>query len=161
MEPRIWFIDTCVLDHIVQVPEWSKEGADRDEVLRDLEERTKSGHLFLLPITAVVETGNHIVQVTKGDRRAVAERFAEILGMVINGKSPWALDEVQWDGTFLRAFLDGDGTRMSWIDLAGSRTMGGGDLSILVERQQYCERTGKSTSAVGIWTMDTGLKSYS
>ncbi|WP_159624842.1 hypothetical protein [Actinomyces sp. zg296] len=71
------------------------------------------------------------------------------------------LDEAQWDGTFLRAFLEGGGTGMSWIDLAASKTMGGGDLSILVERQQYCERNGKSVCDVGIWTLDKVLGAFS
>ncbi|WP_366180282.1 hypothetical protein ABXS69_08690 [Actinomyces timonensis] len=71
------------------------------------------------------------------------------------------LDEVQWDGAFLKAFLKGDGTGASWIDLAGSKTVGGGDLSILVERQRYCERNGKSICEVGIWTLDKGLAAFS
>lgn len=160
MAPRIWFIDTSVLDHIVNVPGLSKKGEEREQVLRDLKERTEAGHLFLLPITAVVETGNHICQVKSGDRRAAAERFAKILRMVVNKQSPWVLDEVQWDGDFLQAFLDGDGTGESWIDLA-SRHVGGGDLSILVERQQYCARAGLKSSVVGIWTLDKELAARS
>lgn len=160
MEPRTWFIDTSVLDHLVNVPGWSKEGEERECVLRTLKERTEAGHTFLLPITAVVETGNHICQVKSGDRRAAAERFANILHMVVNKQSPWVLDEVQWDGDFLRAFLDGGGTGESWIDLA-SRGVGGGDLSVLVERWQYCERAGLEVSAVGIWTLDRELAARS
>ena len=85
MAPRTWFIDTSILDHIVAVPGKSKEGEEREQVLRDLKERTKAGHTFLLPITAVVETGS---KVKVGNRRAAAERFANILRMVVEGKAP-------------------------------------------------------------------------
>lgn len=161
MAPGTWFIDTSILDHIVAVPGKSKEGEEREQVLRDLKERTKAGHTFLLPITAVVETGNHISKVKVGNRRAAAERFANILRMVVEGKAPWVLDEVQWDGVFLQTFLDGDGTGESWVNLASRGAIGGGDLSILVERQQYCERTGRALSVVGIWTLDKELAARS
>jgi len=71
------------------------------------------------------------------------------------------LDEVQWDGVFLQTFLDGDGTGESWVNLASRGAIGGGDLSILVERQQYCERTGRALSVVGIWTLDKELAARS
>ena len=71
------------------------------------------------------------------------------------------LDEVQWDGVFLQTFLDGDGTGESWVNLASRGAIGSGDLSILVERQQYCERTGRALSVVGIWTLDKELAARS
>ena len=129
---NVWFIDTSVLDHIVPVPGWSKAGSpDRQDIALLMGERVDSGDSMILPITAVIETGNHICQVPEGGRRrSAAMRFAEILRWVLNGRSPWVLDEVQWDRNFLKDFVAGASTGTTWVDLAsqGKNGLGGGDL---------------------------------
>ncbi|WP_136192872.1 MULTISPECIES: hypothetical protein [Actinomyces] len=160
----IWFIDSSVLDHLVPVPGWSKpDSDDRRQVKTLMKQRTEAGDRFVLPITAVVETGNHICQVKDGDqRRQAAVQLEKILGFVVDGKAPWALDEVQWDEKFLRAFLNGGSTGQTWVQLAtqGKAGLGGGDLTLVVERDQYCERTGIPRERVEVWTLDAALKAY-
>lgn len=161
---RVWFIDTSVLDHLLEVPGKSKDGSkEREMVLAGLEERVENGDEMILPITAVVETGNHICQVGDGRlRRQVAERLARLLNMVISRISPWVLDEVQWDEEFLRQFLEGGSTKTTWVELAtaGKSGLGGGDLTIVVERDQYRERTGLAAEDVRIWTLDQGFQAH-
>lgn len=161
---RVWFIDTSVLDHLLKVPGKSKDGSKEQEmVLAGLEERVENGDEMILPITAVVETGNHICQVGDGRlRRQAAERLARLLNMVISRISPWVLDEVQWDEEFLRQFLEGGSTKTTWVELAtaGKSGLGGGDLTIVVERDQYRERTGLAAEDVRIWTLDQGFQAH-
>ena len=161
---NVWFIDTSVLDHIVPVPGWSKAGSpDRQDIALLMGERVDSGDSMILPITAVIETGNHICQVPEGGRRrSAAMRFAEILRWVLNGRSPWVLDEVQWDRNFLKDFVAGASTGTTWVDLAsqGKNGLGGGDLTLVVERDQYCAQTGIPRERVRIWTLDRGLSAY-
>lgn len=164
MERRVWFIDTSVLDHLVPVPGWSKPGSDeRHQIQTLMKDRTKAGDTFVLPITAIIETGNHICQVRDGgQRRQAAEKMGVILRLVVDGKAPWVLDEVQWDQAFLQQFLDGGSTGPPWVDLAalGKDGLGGGDLTLVVERDQYCARTGLSLEQVRIWTLDKALGAY-
>ncbi|SPT53262.1 Uncharacterised protein [Actinomyces bovis] len=159
---RVWFIDTSVLDHVLPVPGKSKtDSAAQKSVKLGLKERVENGNEMILPITAVVETGNHICQLSDGRlRRQAAERFAELLNMVIQQESPWVLDEAQWDERFLRQFLEGGSTGTTWVELAtaGKSGLGGGDLTIVVERDQYCERTALAAEDVKIWTLDQGFQ---
>lgn len=161
---NVWFIDSSVLDHLVPVPGWSKSGSeDRARIQTLMKERSQNKDGFVLPITAVIETGNHICQVKNGDeRRDAAEKLGKILQLVVDGRAPWVLDEVQWDRAFLQQFLDGGSTGQPWVDLAtrGKSGLGGGDLTLLVERDQYCARTGLTPKRVRIWTLDTALEAY-
>lgn len=160
----VWFIDTSVLDYIIPVSGWSKDEVRKAELVELMAKRTRLSDTFVLPITAVVETGNHICQVKDGaQRRKAAEKLDEILRMVIDGSAPWVLDDVDWDAKFLREFLDGASSGSSWIDLAtqGRGGMGGGDLALLVERDQYVARTGIDSDHVRVWTLDGGLEAHS
>lgn len=156
----VWFIDTSVLVHLLQVPGLSRPGdLDRDKALDDFRARHAAGDQFLLPITTVIETGNHICQVKDGQqRRKTAQRFHEVLTKVIARQSPWLLDEVQWDNDFLGSLLDGAATGQPWVEHACQQTLGGGDLSILVERDQYRARTG--LRHVRVWTLDHALDAF-
>lgn len=160
----VWFIDTSVLDHIVPVPgKFRPDSDEHRQVLALMKERVDAKDSFVLPITAVVETGNHICQVADGgQRRQAAKKMGEILRLVAEGDAPWVLDEVQWDREFLRMFLDGGSTEQSWVELAtrGKAGLGGGDLTLVVERDQYCARTGLVRERVRIWTLDSALRSY-
>ncbi|MBO3724594.1 hypothetical protein J5X07_06045 [Actinomyces bowdenii] len=156
----VWFIDTSILVHILDIPGLSKSGhPSRDEALSDLRARTAQKDIFLLPITTVIETGNHICQLDDGQqRRRAAERFRGVLQKIIDGEAPWRLNEVQWDHDFLASFLNGAATQQQWVEHACQQTLGGGDMSILVEREQYQMRTGLRD--VRIWTLDHQLQAF-
>jgi len=65
---------------------------NKDAVLGGLREKIEAGWSLLLPVAAIIETGNHIAQVADGrQRRGVAGRFVEQVKMALNGEAPWAV----------------------------------------------------------------------
>ena len=63
-------IDTSVLCEMLQVPGKSNP-ARGAEVRAEIDRRWRDGERFVIPITAVIETGNHIAQ-ADGNRYDVA-----------------------------------------------------------------------------------------
>lgn len=154
--PSVVFIDTSVLLNLLDVPD---RNAERDAVLAEYPQRQEQGQ-FILPITTVIETGNHIGNVEPGaPRRTCAERFADMLRMVIQGTAPFAMHEMGWDDEFLRHLVAGGRTETPLVDLLVAQVIGCGDLTILLERDRYLARVAKGTSA-RIWTLDHGLAAY-
>lgn len=148
------FLDTSIVCNLVPVPGFDQDSA---EVKKEMNNRMKSGAQFILPITAVIETGNHIAQLPSGDaRRKAADRFSTMLQMVINNKAPWILHDIAWNTSFLQSFLEGAETGSTYVQHALTG-VGAGDLCILTERQQYQVRTHL---AAEIWTLDQGLSAH-
>lgn len=149
------FVDTSVMCNLARVP---FRDQDAEEIIAEMSRRTKEeGALFILPITTVIETGNHIAQVQDGyQRRKTAERFVGFLKFIIAGQTPWVLHDVAWNKEFLQMLIDGAGSGVSFLDHSTSK-VGAGDLCILAERNQYTQRTGVQAS---IWTLDTALDAY-
>jgi len=150
------FVDTSILCNLLEVP---GKCQDRKQVIDELKSKREQRETdLLLPVTAIIETGNHIAQVSDGRvRRSCAQRLSGVLVTVIEGNAPWALNEVEWDAAHLRALVDGGSTGSSLIEHA-CNGLGCGDLNILIERDRYLART--SGVRATIWTLDTLLKSY-
>ncbi|MGW4421655.1 hypothetical protein [Streptosporangium sp. NPDC004631] len=154
MARRVEFVDTSVLCNILDVP---GKNQDRESVLRQLREEKRECSL-ILPVTTVIETGNHIAQLSDGRvRRNRAERLGDLLELVITGRAPWVLHTVEWGEGFLRSLLTGAGTGTPFSDHVMAK-LGLGDLCILTERELY--RTRVVNVEVGIWTLDTQLRSH-
>jgi hypothetical protein len=155
--PTVEFVDTSILVNLLNVPHLNQRHA---EVVEQLQNKRAEGVQFILPITAVIETGNHIAQVSDGyHRRACAERFVSMLAMVAEKKAPWVLHELGWDAEFLLLLVDGASSGTSLIDHASAQ-VGCGDLSILAERDRYLGGVSKGVRAA-IWTLDHGLAAWS
>lgn len=152
---RVTFIDTSVLCEILDVPGKNQRHA---EILAEFVSRDEASEKFVIPITAVIETGNHIEQ-AEGDRRGAAERFVALIRAASESDAPFVVNTAQWDGEFLRELCDGTATRPAFVDLAGNQQLGAGDVAILVELNRF--RTSGSFEAVDIWTLDEKLASYS
>jgi hypothetical protein len=151
----VTFVDTSVLCELLQVPGKCQQHQDvRDE----FERRIDAGEQFVIPITAVIETGNHIAQAGAGDRRAAADRFCKLLEAARSGESPFAVHEPSWDDAFLSELCGGNATGEPFVDLAGSGRMGAGDVAILVERDRF--RAGSAYIDVDIWTLEAILGAY-
>lgn len=155
MTARIAFIDTSVLCNFIPVPGRDQK---RDAVLSEYEVRVGARQQFVLPITAVIETGNFIAQLRDGTaRRSTAMAFDNLLRLVQERKAPWVLHDVAWNEAFLNTLLAGASTGMSYIDHAQAK-VGIGDLTILTERDQYQAR---SRLAAEVWTLDEALAAHS
>ncbi|WP_245967025.1 PIN domain-containing protein [Sphaerisporangium album] len=149
------FVDTSVLCNLLNVP---GKNQDRDAVRRELQQKRAASDL-ILPVTTVIETGNHIAQLNNGyERRDRATQLHKLLELVIDGKAPWVLHTVEWGEGFLRRLLAGAGTGVPLTDHAMSG-LGLGDLCILAERDLYRQRVANVD--VLIWTLDNQLSAYS
>lgn len=154
-EERVLFIDTSVLCNIIDVPGRNQH---RDKVRAEFRDLIDEGVNFVIPVTAVIETGNHIANAS-GDRRAAANRLAELLEEATLNNAPWQLHAVTWDATFIGSLLAGNGTGQPLVDLLGNAQMGTGDVAILCERDMFRART--DFDEVGIWTLESTLGAYS
>ncbi|MBY8880446.1 hypothetical protein [Actinacidiphila acidipaludis] len=156
MARRVEFVDTSVLCNLLGIPGKSQ---DRAEVIAAYQVKQKARDCdLLLPVTAIIETGNHIAQLADGrQRRACAELFDAMLRAVVNGDAPWALNEVEWNAAHLDALLAGGRTGSTLVEHACNR-LGCGDLNILIERDRYLARTSGVQATV--WTLDELLSSY-
>ncbi len=149
------FIDTSVLCNLVPVP-----GKDQNQeiVREELKIRIERGEQFILPITAVVETGNFIAQLNNGGlRRIAAQKLEAILRSICDGRSPWVLHDVPWDRNFLETLLEGADTGVDYVSHAQNQ-LGAGDLCVLAERHLYHLR---SRVPATIWSLDAALNAYS
>lgn len=149
------FIDTSVLLNLLRVPGFSDDAERCQQQFRGWQE---DGVKFVLPITALIETGNFIQQ-CQGDRRAAATRFANAVEAAKSSQPPWAIRDVSWDSDFLDALLAGDSTGSDLVSHFSSRGLGAGDIAILVERDQF--RASTAFDDVRVWSLDAGLQSHS
>lgn len=93
MARRVEFVDTTILCNLLDVP---GKNQSRAEIVQELA-HDKRGCDLILPVTAVIETGNHIAQLSDGRlRRQYAEKLSQLLELVINGRAPWVLHTLTW-----------------------------------------------------------------
>src|SRR5437868_8227625 len=110
MGRRVEFVDTSILCNLLDVPGKNQNYA---AVVQELTERNRDCDL-ILPVTTIIETGNHIAQLADGRlRRIYADKLSELLRLVIEGRAPWVLHKVEWGADFLRILLDGAGTAIT------------------------------------------------
>jgi hypothetical protein len=154
MPAKVTFIDTSVLCELLQVPGMCSQ---HEDIRTEFELRGDDGERFVIPITAVIETGNHIAQAAS-DRRAAAERFVGFLTAVGESQSRFMVHLLSWDGDFLKELCAGNATGQRFIDLANAK-MGAGDVAILVERDRF--KRDSAYTHVQVWTLDEALSAYS
>jgi len=153
---EVHFVDTSILLELLEVPGKSQQ----PEVVRErLGELVALNAQLVLPIATVIETGNHITQVSDGwSRRRCAERFVGLLRLTMEGRVPWVLHSVAWDESMLGKLCDGTAGTGPFVELAAARAIGTGDLAILAETESYAERT--ANVRVRVWTLDRRLAAY-
>lgn len=148
-------IDTSVFLELLRVPGMSER---HEELQKEFLRLHSIGARFILPVTTIIETGNHISQCS-GDRRAAAKRFHDAIDRARSSNPPWAIRETRWNEEFFAALLEGDSTGMSLVDHFSGRSLGAGDLAILVERDLFIKSS--AFTDVRVWTIDEKLDSYS
>jgi hypothetical protein len=144
----IVLMDTSVFCNVLDVPGFNQ---DRDTVIADLKNSIRNRDTLLLPMAAVIETGNHISQVIDGRlRRQSAERFCEKVAAAIDGTAPWTAMRF-WEPEQLR----------NWLGTFPDRAMqkvGMADLSIIKDWESMCEL--HRGQRVRIWSLDDDLIGY-
>ncbi|WP_009632213.1 hypothetical protein [Synechocystis sp. PCC 7509] len=153
---KVLVIDTSILCVYLEVPgkdtcgsnkdQWDKQRVD-DLLKKEVQEST----IFVLPLAAIIETGNHIAQaVTK--RYEIAQALAEIILKTAKQETPWAAfteQSVLWDTQGLKNLA------AEWPELAKQK-LSIGDATIISVAEYYA----KMGSTVKILTADKGLEAY-
>lgn len=144
----IVLIDTSVFCNILPVPGLDQH---RAEVMQEMESLIQDAATLLLPMASVLETGNHIAQLTNGqNRRRAALRFCRQVQDAIDGTAPWTPTPF-WDLERLKLWLP------EFPDHAmGQRGMG--DLSIIKEWERQCAL--HKARRVRIWARDGHLDGF-
>lgn len=138
-------VDTSVLLNILDVPGCDQ---DKDKVLAELATSIEEGDHLFIPMTAIVEVGNHIAHVPDGDlRRKAAIRFANEVRKALRNEAPWKPINLPTNEEVL-----------SWIDSFpeyATRGIGMGDLAIKEEWEDLCNKN--RMSRVRVWSLDVHL----
>lgn len=144
----ISLIDTTIFMEILRVPEKTNNHA---EIYNEFQQKIDEGEDFLLPMTTILETGNHIAQNGDGtQRRKCAERFVEHVQAALAGEAPYAISELPAGDAFrqwLAAYPD-----------SAMRGEGLGDLSIIHEWNRQCALN--HGRRVYIWSLDEHLSGH-
>ncbi|MBX0330387.1 hypothetical protein K2Z83_22255 [Oscillochloris sp. ZM17-4] len=144
----ICLIDTSIFCNVLDVPNRNQQ---HDEIVRQLKQHIEAGITLLLPVTAIIETGNHIAQQGDGHmRRIIAQRFVTQVQMALDGTAPW-VPTPSFDLQFVRSYL------AAFPDYA-MRGVGMGDLSIIKEFERQCALN--RMRRVFIWSYDSDLAGY-
>lgn len=146
--PAVVIVDTSVLLNVLDVPSFNQ---DRGKVLADFAALVDAGASLLLPLAAILETGDHIADLRDGrQRRRYAEVFRYRIREALNGEAPWVPirfpDERQL---------------AEWLDDFPDHAMRGPDLSDLsIIKAWETECTRHRGRRVRIWALDSHLRSY-
>jgi hypothetical protein len=156
MSRKVVIFDTSVLCCWLEVPGKDTCGPQHDawdfkRIDKKIDEEKKKSSTFVLPLAAIIETGNHITQIA-GDRRILAQSLAELIKKTAAGTEPWAAFSQQsplWDNKNLLKLAD------AWPDLAAQK-LSIGDATIKDVADYY----SASGCKVEILTGDQGLKMH-
>ncbi|MEB3189202.1 MAG: hypothetical protein VKL42_02530 [Snowella sp.] len=153
---KVLIFDTDILCVYFQIPNmedcgplsdrWTKTRIDQ-LIAKEEQEKT----IFVLPLAAIIETGNHITQ-SSGNRYVIAQEFAELMKKVANAKDPWAAFTEQaefWEPESLKQLAE------EWLKNV-TQKLSLGDVTIKAIAEYYA----KIGCQVEILTGDQGLKSY-
>lgn len=144
----VCLLDTSILCEILEVPGRCDH---KTEVLAALEGKVKERESLLLPMSAIVEAGNHIGQNGDGrQRREAAGRFVSLVQQAIRGETPFTptpFFETEALLEWLAHFPD-------WA----MRGSGLADLTIAKEFERQCALHRQRS--VYIWSLDGHLSSY-
>lgn len=141
-------VDTSVFCELIKIPGLCSQAENFE---REWKKRIKAGERFLVPLATLIETGNHIGQISDGTlRREAARRFVGDVRVALEGRAPYVIvPEVSVDT--VREWCD---SFVAW-SVQGS---GLGDLSIqlLWARQNVLHPDRR----VYVWALDRHLQAY-
>lgn len=150
----VHFIDTCILMEILQVPK--KMTSYNKEVLEEYEQLSSDANqTFVLPISVLIETGNHINHIKKNnsEKERCISQFLGILEAINQDEIPWKLINYKHQER-LPHIID-------HYKSHAKKGMGLGDVYILEEYNTYItEIPNLKGTRIRIWTLDKHLNGY-
>ena len=151
--PIVVFVDTSVIVRLIGI-----DGEQRAaEVAAEFDMRRATGQRFVLPVTALIEAGNRVAQMSS-DRRRVADRLRKVIEEANRPHPPWIIHEFTLNQQFVDDLLAGNSTGSSLVTLLGDGRLGSGDVAILVERDQF--KKSVAHTRVEVWTFDNELSAH-
>lgn len=146
---NVVFMDTSILTNLLDIP---GKNQDKDTVVKAFKEIRQRGDTLILPIAAIIETGNHIAHLPAGEqRRYCALRFSEYLRKTAREEAPWTLYGAALDAADMEYLAE---HFANWATMA----IGIGDLSIVRQYERYIDTM--PTGKIRIWSMDSHLAAY-
>lgn len=151
---RVLIMDTSILCVWLKVPHFDRCGPKDDEwdfarVDRQIEKEIKARATLVLPLAAIIETGNHIAKSAKR-RFECASTLMGVVLKAVDGSSPWAAftdQTVLWERTELGNLA------IEWPKQADAKvSIADASISRVAD---YYQRAGVT---VEILTGDKGLK---
>lgn len=148
---HVHIIDTSILCNILDLPFMSQ---DRQTVMQELTALQKDKQqVLILPLAAIIETGNHIAHIADGNiRRNRAEKMAELIKKTVNDEAPWTYYGKEFEREDLLEISK------AVIDHA-VREIGVGDLSIIQVFKKYKENV-PAIGSIRVWSLDHHLQAY-
>ena len=152
MSARYIVCDTSMLDSYLKIPGKDQYSA---EVLSRMDElSTHDSCSIYLPWAAIIECGNHIVQMPKthgGMVHQKAKKLSMLVRMCLDGESPFSSLGI-WDEQQLRGILS------EYPENAISG-IGMGDTAILSDCRNLCKRLQlRDEEMIELWTYDRQLE---
>lgn len=153
---KVLIFDTSILCVWLQIPSKETCGSDRERwdyqrVQEIIDRENEADTTFILPLAAIIETGNHIAQASS-QRYEKAQELARLMILAAAQETPWAAFTEQsefWQAEGLKKLAK------EWPNLA-KQGLAMGDATIK-DIAEYYHRLGFE---VEILTGDKGLKSY-
>ena len=144
----VCIVDTSILVELLDVP---GKVSHRAQVLSDFEQRQKRNQQFLLPVAVLIETGNHIAQVSDGRvRRERAGRFVKFAGDALEGQSPFVATPFPANADVATWLADFPDYAMRGLGLA--------DRSVVALWHE--QRALNRDRRVYVWALDAHLSAY-
>ncbi len=151
----VGLIDTSIFCEILDIPKMASAAAT---YRAELKSKADANESLLLPMTTIIETGNHIGQCSSNGatRRHFAELFTALVLKALAGDAPFR-PTTFFELADLRSWLSEFSNWATYTDAHG-RGSGFGDLTILKEWERQCElNPGRR---VYIWSLDQRLAAY-
>ena len=144
----IVIVDSSVLLNVLDIPEFNQ---DKDDVFDEFGLLVDAAAHLLLPLAAVLETGDHVGDLSDGGhRRRHATRFRDCIHQALQGEAPWTPIDFPEPSLLLAWLAD-------FPDMA-MRELGISDVSIIDAWQRACIR--HPHQRVYIWTLHQQLRAY-
>jgi len=139
-------LDTSILLELLRVPGRHSGNLQLDREIQ--RKRRQLEESLLLPVTAIIETGNHIGRLQdQRQRREHASRFVQLVDLALKGQAP--LSAVGASLEELRTWLP---TFVEWVTPQSREFT---DLSIRQVWEQQCQQ--HQGRRVYVWSLDADL----
>ena len=144
----IVIVDSSVLLNVLDIPGFNQ---DRRGVFERFGQLVDAGDHLLLPMAAVLQTGDHVADLSDGsERRRYAERFRDCIHEALQGEAPWTPIDFP-EPSLLRSWL------ADFPDKA-MEGLGISKVSVIDAWRRACKR--HPHQRVYVWTLHQRLGAY-